>query len=169
MNFSYRCAYQGICTAHTERRVLIRKYSVCIVVLMLLFLSAFFSPVCFAQESEESRDKVYVFKSDLDCPPFEYVDNGRLQGFNVEVLETVAQIMSLNIRFEWGVWADIRAELEAGEIDGLTGMMYSEERSKIISFSAPFNTLSYALFTHRDNAARSVDEIGEGDYCRAEG
>ncbi len=149
--------------------MLTHKCYVCIFSVLLLSLTGLLSPICTAQETVNQPEKAYVFKSDMDCPPFEYVENGRLTGFNVEVLETVAQIMHLNIRFEWGVWADIRAELEAGEIDGLTGMMYSEERTKTVNFSVPYNTISYALFVRRDSPAKTIEEMADACIAVQEG
>ncbi len=91
---------------------------------------------------------------------------------NVEMLEIVAQLMDLNIRFDWGVWSDIRAELEAGKIDGLTGMMYSEDRRRYADFSASYNTISYALFVRQDSVVTNLEKaagltiaVQEGDHA----
>lgn len=140
--------------------------------LLCFCLLALCSTPLSAQETDNPRARLYIFKSDINCPPFEYVKNGRLIGFNVEILETVAQIMGLNIGFEWGIWSQIRAELEAGEIDGLTGMIYSEERRRSVDFSAPFNIISYAFFVRRDGSIRTLDDamgsriaVQEGDIA----
>lgn len=139
-------------------------YVIALLVCCLLILSSF----SFAQ-SEGPRKKQYIFKSDIACPPFEYVENSQLLGFNVEVLEAISEIMNLNIRFEWGVWSEIRAELEAGKIDGLTGMMYSQERRRYADFTAPFNTISYALFVQNDSSIRNLEDVAAGSVAVQEG
>jgi len=173
MQLLCRRAYPGMCAAWTWRRAsasVSATNSTLPVFLPLLLL--FLSVASFAQETDNPRDRVYVFKSDQDCPPFEYVENNRLKGMNVEMLEIVAQLMDLNIRFDWGVWSDIRAELEAGKIDGLTGMMYSEDRRRYADFSASYNTISYALFVRQDSVVTNLEKaagltiaVQEGDHA----
>ena len=173
MQLLCRRAYPGMCAAWTWCRAsasVSATNSTLPVFLPLLLL--FLSVASFAQETDNPRDRVYVFKSDQDCPPFEYVENNRLKGMNVEMLEIVAQLMDLNIRFDWGVWSDIRAELEAGKIDGLTGMMYSEDRRRYADFSASYNTISYALFVRQDSVVTNLEKaagltiaVQEGDHA----
>jgi PAS domain S-box-containing protein len=171
MQFLCRRAYLGMRTAWTWRRACV-PVSANTTPIVLLGLLLALSVASYAQETDNPRDRVYVFKSDQDCPPFEYVENNRLKGMNVEILEIVAQMMDLNIRFDWGVWSDIRSELEAGEIDGLTGMMYSEDRSRYAHFSASYNTISYALFVRQDSVVTSLEKaagltiaVQEGDHA----
>lgn len=173
MQFSCRRAYLGMRTAWTWCRAGSGVSTIsCTLLVIFGLLLPFYSTASPAQEIDDPRDRVYIFKSDQDCPPFEYVENNRLKGMNVEILEIVAQLMELNVRFGWGVWSDIRAELEAGEIDGLTGMMYSEDRSRYADFSASYNTISYALFVRQDSVVTSLEKaagltiaVQEGDHA----
>ena len=157
-------SFQGnISKASYQRNIITTLLTLC------CFMTFFQAPVAFAQTP---HNRQYVFKSDVNCPPFEYVENGNLKGFSVELLQAIAEVMNLNIRFEGGVWSEIRTELESGVIDGLTGMMYSEERSRYADFSMPHNTISYALFVRQDSAISNLEgmegrkvAVQEGDIA----
>ncbi|MFP4168785.1 MAG: response regulator [Desulfonatronovibrionaceae bacterium] len=85
--------------------------------------------------------------ADENYPPYEFRDSrGRVRGFNVDVFRAVAEIMGLDVRIKAGQWSEIRSALEKGEIDGLTGMYYSEERDKRVDFSSSFITVRHAVF-----------------------
>ena len=135
-----------------------RAMSCALVLVTGVLFSLLHASYAFSDDADP-RDRLYVFKSDVSYPPFEYVENGRLTGFNVELFETIAQIMELNVRLDWGVWANIRAELDAGRIDGLTGMFFSEERSRFADFSMPHTTVSHALFLREGNAVKDLDDL----------
>ncbi len=62
-------------------------------------------------------------------------DAGAPAGLAVELLEDIAAREGWTLRFVHGAWADVLRRLEAGEIDLLTGIAYSEERSWRFDFT----------------------------------
>ena len=119
---------------------ILRRTSVLFTFLSLaLLLIAFSLPA-------QAKDTL-LFMADENYPPYEFRDSrGRVRGFNVDVFRAVAEVMGLNVRIKAGQWSDIRSALEKGEIDGLTGMYYSEERDERVEFSNSFITVRHAIF-----------------------
>lgn len=58
-----------------------------------------------------------------------------------------------------GPWNEVRTHLESGEIDVITGMYFSEERSKVVSFSIPHTIVSHTIFVHSSSRAHSLDDL----------
>ena len=72
-----------------------------------------------------------------DNPPLSFVDeDGGAQGFVVDVLREIAQEENLELEFVFCEWDECLRALEAGEIDLLVPIAFSEERLKRFDFSA---------------------------------
>jgi polar amino acid transport system substrate-binding protein len=84
---------------------------------------------------------------DRDYPPYEFLDrDGRPTGYNVELTRAIAEVMGMVVEFRFGDWAEIRAGLDAGQIDVLEGISFSEERARTLDFSAPHAIVHHAVF-----------------------
>ncbi|MFP4619593.1 MAG: transporter substrate-binding domain-containing protein, partial [Spirochaetaceae bacterium] len=99
------------------------------------------------KDSEEYRRTGIIARSDWGYPPFEYLNEaGEPEGFNIDILRRIAEIMNLDIRINLGPWEEVRKEIERGEIDILAGMYKTEERAKQVDFSIPHFLASYGVF-----------------------
>jgi PAS domain S-box-containing protein len=100
-----------------------------------------------------------VVGGDHENPPYEFLENGKPTGFNVELMRAAAETIGAEVEFRLGPWGKVREELEAGKIDALAGMYYSVERSKAVDFSVPHTMVSAGLFVRGDSQVRSIDDI----------
>ncbi|MBT3380288.1 MAG: transporter substrate-binding domain-containing protein [Lentisphaerae bacterium] len=100
-----------------------------------------------ANERDRSTVHVVTVGGDHDYPPYEFLDEeGEATGYNVELTKAIADVMGFDVRIRLGPWNDIRAALEAGEIDAVQGMFYSAERDKLVDFSVPYLVIHHAVF-----------------------
>ena len=107
-----------------------------------------------------SEDQVLVVGADEYFPPYEYVDyNGRAAGFNIDIMNAVAEEMSLNISVQPGPWHEVRSDLESGKIDFISGMFYSEERDEVVNFSEPYITVSHAIFVRESSDISGPEDL----------
>ncbi|HIK16801.1 MAG TPA: transporter substrate-binding domain-containing protein [Leptolyngbyaceae cyanobacterium M33_DOE_097] len=91
----------------------------------------------------------FIVGSELDYPPYALVDaQGRADGFSVDLIKAVAEVMDIEIKFKVGPWNEVRTDLEQGKIDILPFVGYSPERDQKFDFSAP-HTLPYAAIVGR--------------------
>ncbi len=104
---------------------------------------------------------VIVVGGDRDYPPYEFVDkSGRPAGFNVELTRAISRVMGLQVTFRMGGWKEMRDDLQAGRVEILQGISFSEARSRSMEFSPPHSIVSHAIFSRRDSPlARSLDEL----------
>lgn len=110
-------------------------------------------------DAEKADKTVYVFKGDHSYPPFEYLENGRPTGFNVDLLNAVARVMQLDIRIELGPWDEVRREFQLGEIDGLTGFFQHKTRAGLAEFTVPFLQSSITFFTREDAPEKKLKAV----------
>lgn len=106
-----------------------------------------------------SGEEVLV-RGDWGYPPFEYLnDAGEPEGFNIDILTRIAEIMGIDLRISLGPWDEVRREIEQGEIDALAGMYRTDERDEKVDFSIPHFISSFGVFVPEDSDMRSVDDI----------
>ena len=114
------------------------------------------------------RPKLIV-GGDHDNPPYEFLENGRPGGFNIELIRAAAEAAGLEVEVRLGPWGSARHELERGTIDALAGMYYSAERSRLFEFSVPHTMVRPGLFVREDSPIRSFEEIRGKEIIVQEG
>ncbi|HEX9023864.1 MAG TPA: PAS domain S-box protein, partial [Geobacteraceae bacterium] len=121
-----------------------------------------------------------IVGGDHENPPYEFIENGRPTGFNVELMQAVADAVGADVEFRLGPWSVVRSRLEQGKIDALAGMYYSEERGKAVDFSLPHTMVTAGLFVRHGSPIHSAFDmkgkeviVQKGDviddYLRKEG
>ncbi|HWQ09653.1 MAG TPA: transporter substrate-binding domain-containing protein [Holophaga sp.] len=95
-----------------------------------------------------------VVGGDRSYPPYEFLDkNGLPAGYNVELTRAIARVMGFQVEFRLGHWADVRRDLDSGQIDILQGIVYSEERAKDFEFTPPHTIVHQSLFARKGSPA----------------
>src|SRR6056297_2504316 len=109
--------------------------------------------------SSESKTSLRA-RGDWGYPPFEFVnEQGEPDGFNIEILRRIAELMNLDIEISLGPWDTVRQELEQGEIDLLAGMYKTAERDKAVDFTIPHFISSYGVFVPQGSPINSLTDI----------
>jgi len=121
----------------------------CIILLVLLL-------ACPASGADKIK---LVVGGDHDNPPYEFLENGKPVGFNIELMRAVAEATGMDVEFRLGPWGKVRRDLELGKIDALAGMYYSVERNRLVDFSVPHTMVSAGLFVRKDSPIRSLGDI----------
>lgn len=96
---------------------------------------------------------------DHDYPPYEFVQDGQPTGFNIELIQAVAEVMDLRLEIQLGPWRQMRTALERGHLDVLAGMYYSKERDQTLDFCVPNVLVSPGLFVRNDSPIRSFESL----------
>ncbi|MCF8120142.1 MAG: transporter substrate-binding domain-containing protein, partial [Deltaproteobacteria bacterium] len=77
--------------------------------------------------------------AEIDYPPFSMVDeNGRADGFSVELMREALGAMNREVVFRTGPWAQVRSWLEKGEIQALPLVGRTPEREALFDFTFPY-------------------------------
>jgi ABC-type amino acid transport substrate-binding protein len=89
---------------------------------------------------ERVKEKgVLVAGSSAEYPPFEFVADGKLVGYDVEMAEEITRRMGVKIEWEKIDFKGIVAALTAKRVDVLiTALTYTPERAARVLFSEPY-------------------------------
>jgi signal transduction histidine kinase len=92
-----------------------------------------------------------VVGGDRDYPPYEFIDaSGRPAGFNVDLTRAIGEVMGMQLEFRLGAWSEMREALEAGRVDLLQGLSFSDERAREFDFAPPHTIVQHAIFARRE-------------------
>jgi polar amino acid transport system substrate-binding protein len=94
-----------------------------------------------------AEEAVYVDGIDAAFPPFSYIDeSGNPAGFDVEVVQWIAEEMGFDVNIVPIDWDAIIPTLLTGEIDLIaSGMTITAERSARVSFTDPYWSVDLAV------------------------
>lgn len=107
-----------------------------------------------------SKQIKIMVRGDNSYPPFEYLNKtGQPEGFNIDILQKIGQMMNLNLQISLGPWDEVRSQLENGKIDMLLGMYKTPERDSLVDFAMPHFIASYAVFVPRNSPIIQPDGI----------
>lgn len=119
-------------------------------------------PVHRTNPGDMTLGRTLTARGDHGYPPFEFIDEtGAPNGFNVEILTRIAEVMHLDIRIDLGPWHEVRREMSQGSIDLLAGVYRTEERDRHMDFSIPHFYASYAVFVHEASQVRRLEDLTE--------
>lgn len=103
--------------------------------------------------SKEAPQKILRVGSETTFPPFEFSENDKYVGFDVDLSEALAKQMGYKMEFKSMGFDALIPALRSGDIDMIAaGLDPTEERKKVVNFSdIYFETDGYALIVNKNN------------------
>lgn len=98
----------------------------------------------------------------LPYPPFEFERGGEIVGFDVDLVNLVAQRLGVRQEIVDTPFETIKtgADLNAGKCDiAATGLTITEERKKNLDFSVGYFDATQAVLARKGSAIRSLDDL----------
>ena len=129
-----------------------------------VFLASVLLSPLVSKADENHADKGHrseiLVGSEFDYAPYALVTNdGKADGFTVDLMKAVCEVMGIKVEFKVGPWNEVRGALETGDVEALPLVSYSAEREKVFDFTTP-HTVSYAaIFKRKDSP--NIDSIDE--------
>jgi len=81
-------------------------------IIFTILLIIFYNIISFSQD-----DKIIV-GGDYSYPPYSFIDkNGKPAGYDVDVIDAIAEITGLNIKYDFANWDTTLTKLKNGNID----------------------------------------------------
>ncbi len=129
--------------------------------LLLILLLGCWCTAVLAEEEQGSADRPVRLGGDYNYPPYEYLDaDGLPTGYNVELSQSIARVMGMEINIQLGSWAEMRKALENGEVDLLMGMAHSSGRQDEVDFSIPHARVHQSIWVRKGNVTiRNVKDL----------
>src|SRR5690625_5259930 len=113
--------------------------------------------------TDETDKEVYTVATDNGYVPFEYLDEdtGELIGFDIDLINALAEEAGIEIEFEVLEVDGIVAGVSSGRFDiAIAGMTITEEREKSIDFTQPYYEAGLILAVLDGNEdIKSIDDV----------
>ena len=137
------------------KRAKIKRMSVFLLITMIFMILS----VPFAANAQKDAKK--VVRVGWHEPPYFITDeNGRQSGYSYEYQRKLAAYTGWEYEYVEGSWAELMVKLKNGEIDLMSDISYTEERTKYMLFpSIPMGTEAYYVFVAPDNKEITADDI----------
>lgn len=128
--------------------------------LLFMLILSIAAPAAVSADNSRKNEKKVV-RVGWHEPPYFITDNsGRQSGYSYEYQRKVAAYTGWEYEYVKGSWSELMQKLKKGEIDLLSDVSYTEERTKDMLFtSIPMGTESYYVFVSPDNQEITSDNI----------
>lgn len=107
-----------------------------------------------------AQDTIRV-ATDATFPPFEYTENGKRTGFDVELIEAIGKV--LNKKIEWTEidFKGLIPGILSKRFDVAASAIYiTDERKKVVAFSDPYYPGGLVIMTRKgDTRIQSADDL----------
>lgn len=130
-------------------------------ILKKAFKAALFGlAVSFAVTSVNAAEKELVVATDTAFVPFEFKQDGKYTGFDVELWDALAKQANLKYTLQPMDFNGIIPGLQTHNIDvALAGITIREDRAKVIDFSDPYYESGLAILVANDSTIKTADDL----------
>lgn len=131
--------------------------------IFLMFAMIFMFAACGG--NKEAAQKVYVVGTNAEYPPFEYVENGEIAGFDAEIIKEAAKRMGIEYKWLNTNFDGLIPALQTKKVDiVIAGMSVTPEREKAVNFSIPYLTSNVAIVTNSKNPIKDMNDLSGKSY-----
>lgn len=107
--------------------------------------------------------KVVNIGSDTTYPPHEFIEDGVVKGFDVDVVAAICERVKCQPNWITTAWDGIFAKLQNGEFDMVvSGVTITEERDKIVDFSDPYIIVQQGVLMRVADQNKTIDDFKSG-------
>ncbi len=113
-----------------------------------------------AETVEDINKKTLVIGMDTTYPPFEYVENGEVMGFDLDLIEEIASRMDKQIEImpiEWD--QDFKALREGGVDVIISAVPYNIDKEDLVDFSETYFHMKYLLITLAGSDIKTKEDL----------
>ena len=107
-----------------------------------------------------AKEKIYV-GTNAEFPPFEYLENGKITGFDIELMNEIGKVLNADIKIQDMTFDGLLPALQLKKVDVvIAGMTATEERMKTVAFTQPYYTASQVIIVKEgDNSIKSFEDL----------
>jgi ABC-type amino acid transport substrate-binding protein len=117
------------------------------------------------------KSGVLTVGSCLDYKPFEYTENGVLKGFDVEIMQAIADKLGLQLEWTKHDFETIFTAVQANQFDAVAAAStITDERLQLVSFSDPYyaSRQAFTINATKTPTIATTDDLKAGDVVGAQ-
>lgn len=106
----------------------------------------------------------YVVGTNASFPPFEYVEEGEIVGFDIDLIREIAKVQGFEVEFRDISFDSLIPGLASGSLDIVAaGMTITEKRKEVVAFSDPYYSANQSVLVHEDSEEDLTVLFGENN------
>ncbi len=139
-----------------EKQTPSRLLASCVVALALLAGA----PVAAVAGSARGGSAPIVVATDTISPPFESQKNGKVVGFDIDMIKAIAKAENLDIRIKVMPWSGIIPSLQTGAVDAaVSGITIKKDRMKRINFTNAYYKSGLSILVRKDSDIKNYADL----------
>jgi glutamine transport system substrate-binding protein len=113
-----------------------------------------------ANDSNGAKNQTITFAISPDGPPFGYKDNGQLTGFDVELVQKIAEKEHLSVQWKEMKFDGIIPALQSKQVDGaVSAITIRDDRKKVTNFTDPYFDSGLCLVVKKGSPIHSLSDL----------
>ncbi|MBS5789965.1 transporter substrate-binding domain-containing protein [Fusobacterium sp.] len=132
---------------------------------MKKIILAFLLGVLLIACGKDSKELVYKVGTNAEFPPYEYMEDGKIKGFDADIMDEIAK--RGKFKYEWVNmnFDGLISALQSKKVDMvIAGMTLNEERQKYVNFSVPYIKPAVSLIALKSNSTTSIEEFNNKKF-----
>ena len=106
----------------------------------------------------------YVVGTNASFPPFEYVEEGEIVGFDIDLVKEIAKLQGFEVEFRDISFDSLIPGLASDSLDMVAaGMTITEARKEVVAFSDPYYSANQSVLVHEESEADLTVLFGDSD------
>ena len=127
------------------------------IMILCIITAALITSIALTGCVEETENKIIVGTS-ADYPPFEYVENGKIVGFDIELITSLLEKLGYTVEVQDIGFDSLIPSLVSNKIDVIAAAMtITPEREEQIDFSDPYYNSDQSILVQADSDV-NIDE-----------
>ena len=103
-------------------------------------ISAMLAALCVPFAVQTASAEKIVVGSECTYPPFEYVNDGKIEGYDIDIMNAIGKVEGFEPEFHNMPFDSILPAIMTNQIDvGASGFDITEERKKKVDFAGPYH------------------------------
>lgn len=108
-------------------------------------------------------DNVLTMATSADFPPYEYYENDKIVGIDIEIMEAVCAKIGMELKPEDMSFDSVIGAAQTGKADiAMSGITVTEDRKQMVNFTIPYTSTAQSIIVVKDGGiAAKADLAGK--------
>lgn len=94
-----------------------------------------------------------------EYPPYEYLENGKAGGLNIEILQAIGKQAGIRFVFKFNTWDEALSLVRNKEADGIISLLKTEEREEFLLFPNQALAFERNIIFAKNNFNRVINKV----------
>lgn len=130
-------------------------------ILLLVVVSVLSSAMLFGcKKSETAAADTLIVGTNAEFPPFEYIEQGQIVGFDVDLMNEISKLTGKTVEFKNMAFDSLLIAMQTGKINCIvSGMTATDERRQHVNFSTPYFVSKQAVIVPENSDIQKFEDL----------